>query len=977
MTNTHHFVSQVARPPVVIFVLFVLGSATFLVSPQTAHAGIVAGSCGGTVVTDFSCSTYDYTYQTCSSAQRAYYNNPDVFIRTCTGDPYYGPRGYCQADAACSNPPAAVTSFSGNPNPVVRGNNVALSWSSTNATSCTSPQFATGGTPSGTISVPVTAVGSMTYELTCTGPGGSSGITTYVASVSEPSFNAVCSANMTSATVGQTVTWNASASNGTTPYAYEWIGQIIDGLTGSSAQAVYTTTGAKTAIIKVTDSSSTSGSSISRHNNSICTGPVIAGNITPSLQEDGGQQSDMQNYAVDLAQGVFYGAQGVEYNQAYRSTYDAVVSNPGGYCVDVKLTQACNPGGNIAWEGCNFQFRTAIHSGNGRRATTASDFGDYAGNPPWDRTRFYGAVTGTNSPAVPRTIQRACTTTVNVTANAPTASLTANPVAIIAGQSSTLTWSSTNATSCTGTNFSTAGATSGTLSVTPAVTTTYSVQCTGPGGDSPVTPATVNVTPVLSGTCAVSPAQISAGGTATWTATPSGGNGVYTYSWSGTNGLTGTTNPLARTYSAPGTNTGSVVITSGSQNVTVACGNSLAVRPAPPTGLAHSCNAAGTQVTLSWNPTPGANNYYVRLSSGGAPVAYTDGHVPTSIVHAVNPGQAYDWWVHSNVGAADYDSNRYSDPTYGAFTCNGPAPQPDLTAGSISPTTATAGTPVSFTVGMSNSGNAGTGSGFTDLFQRANDSSGSGASDMGTWPSPAMPASGNNTASRSYTFASAGTFYVRACADKSSMADSGTIAESNEGNNCGPWTAVTVAAATPPSVSCSVSPSSILTGASATYTAVPANGATAPYSWLDSDGWTDSSAGTNISRSYSTPGTYSMRVRGSNTGYSYCSNNLTVGPSTCTGPASVTITASPDRVKEGDTSTISWTASSVGGASPSCTISGPGVSQVVPAGATPSCQIPNGSATPTITRQSTYTITCTDGATRSVTVNIVPKFVEF
>lgn len=48
----------------------------------------------------------------------------------------------------------------------------------------------------------------------------------------------------------------------------------------------------------------------------------------------------------------------------------------------------------------------------------------------------------------------------------PTASLTANPTTINQGQSSMLTWSSTNATSCTGTNFSTSGATSGRRSST-------------------------------------------------------------------------------------------------------------------------------------------------------------------------------------------------------------------------------------------------------------------------------------------------------------------------------------------------------------------------------------------------------------------------------------------------------------------------------------------------------------------------------
>lgn len=128
-------------------------------------------------------------------------------------------------------------------------------------------------------------------------------------------------------------------------------------------------------------------------------------------------------------------------------------------------------------------------------------------------------------------------------------------------------------------------------------------------------------------------------------------------------------------------------------------------------------------------------------------------------------------------------------------SCAIPAtPQPDLTAGSISPTSATPGTATTFSATISNNGTASTGAGFTDLFQRAADASGTGATDIGT-ASTATLAVGNTTASLSYTFSSAGTYYVRACADKSSMGDvNGVISESNEDNNCGAWTAITVSA---------------------------------------------------------------------------------------------------------------------------------------------------------------------------------------
>lgn len=65
----------------------------------------------------------------------------------------------------------------------------------------------------------------------------------------------------------------------------------------------------------------------------------------------------------------------------------------------------------------------------------------------------------------------------------PTATLTANPNP--ASGNTVLTWTSTNATSCTGVgaSFSTGGATSGSdTTVTPGFT--YQVQCTGPGGNA-------------------------------------------------------------------------------------------------------------------------------------------------------------------------------------------------------------------------------------------------------------------------------------------------------------------------------------------------------------------------------------------------------------------------------------------------------------------------------------------------------------
>ena len=66
-----------------------------------------------------------------------------------------------------------------------------------------------------------------------------------------------------------------------------------------------------------------------------------------------------------------------------------------------------------------------------------------------------------------------------------TGNITANPTTITQGQSTTLTWTS-NSASCTGSNFSTGGAPSGTLVVSPTSTTTYGVNCGGAITDTQV-----------------------------------------------------------------------------------------------------------------------------------------------------------------------------------------------------------------------------------------------------------------------------------------------------------------------------------------------------------------------------------------------------------------------------------------------------------------------------------------------------------
>ena len=106
---------------------------------------------------------------------------------------------------------------------------------------------------------------------------------------------------------------------------------------------------------------------------------------------------------------------------------------------------------------------------------------------------------------------------------APTVSLTANPATITKGDSSLLTWNSTNATGCNAL-WTTATSTSGSESVSPATTTAYAITCTnGTANATATTTVTVNPAPVPTPNVwlVANPTKISQGqnSTLSWTST--------------------------------------------------------------------------------------------------------------------------------------------------------------------------------------------------------------------------------------------------------------------------------------------------------------------------------------------------------------------------------------------------------------------------------------------------------------------------
>jgi hypothetical protein len=114
---------------------------------------------------------------------------------------------------------------------------------------------------------------------------------------------------------------------------------------------------------------------------------------------------------------------------------------------------------------------------------------------------------------------------------------------------------------------------------------------------------------------------------------------------------------------------------------------------------------------------------------------------------------------------------------------------PDLIALGITPTIATVGISTNFSFTIYNNGTASTGTGFYNFVHVSN---GVISGNLVAYTPTALGPDQPRTISGAHTFTTAGTYYARACADKSNSSDPGTILESNENNNCGPITTIIV-----------------------------------------------------------------------------------------------------------------------------------------------------------------------------------------
>jgi hypothetical protein len=218
------------------------------------------------------------------------------------------------------------------------------------------------------------------------------------------------------------------------------------------------------------------------------------------------------------------------------------------------LTLTANPtniqSGNssaLSWSSGNATSCTASGAWSGSKSLSGQQSVSPAGNASYTLT-----CTGAGG-SVTRTVS--IVVTVNNPVSQPTLTLTANPASIEAGKSSTLSWSSSNATSCTASGaWSGSKSLSGQQSVSPASNKNYTLTCTGAGGSVTRTASVAVTAPSSTGemsfTFKASASTITLGQSVTLSWTSSNTTGCSAGAgWSGTKPLSGkeTVKPAVKT----------------------------------------------------------------------------------------------------------------------------------------------------------------------------------------------------------------------------------------------------------------------------------------------------------------------------------------------------------------------------------------------------------------------------------------------
>jgi hypothetical protein len=392
------------------------------------------------------------------------------------------------------------------------GSGTTLAWSTTSADAC----VASGGwsgpkPPSGSVAIDQLTT-TTSYQLTCTGSAGSSSQSAEVVGAT-PAPTVSLTALPTTVAAGGTTTLTWSSTDATTCTASGgWggllatSGSLTVGALASNTEFVLTCSG-----IDGTASQATTVTVASAT-------PVISFSAAPSSVTAGNASTltwASSNAATCTASGAWTGNEALSGAQATSSleantTYTLTCTGAGGSATQsalVSVTPAVPTVSFGASPSTVTKGSRATLSWSSSNASTCAASGAWAGTKALSGTQSTGSISANGTYTLTCTgaggkAAQSTTVTVAASAAAPTVSLSVGPSAITSGASSTLTWSSTNATTCTA-----SGAWSGTKAINGSQSTggltasaIYTLACTGTGGSASQS-ATVSVTPAVTDDC--------------------------------------------------------------------------------------------------------------------------------------------------------------------------------------------------------------------------------------------------------------------------------------------------------------------------------------------------------------------------------------------------------------------------------------------------------------------------------------------
>ncbi len=385
--------------------------------------------------------------------------------------------------------PSTTLNFNSNSTSITSGQSFVLSWSSTNATSC-SASGAWSGSKTITGSQSVSPTATSTFTLTCTGTGGS---------------------------VSKSLTINVS---------------VAPDITSPSVPTNLTTTAISSPQINLSWTASTDNVGVVGYEVYRCQGTncspttQIATSTTNSYSDTGLSPSTTYVYKVAA-----YDVAGNVSGLSVSATATTLASplTPPSFPSNLSIsTSTCSSIG-ISWQdnsnnetGFKIERKTGTAGIWSQIATTTANIASCSNTGLSANTTYYNRVRAYNSAGNSNYSNETGLTTPNCPIASPVLTFSASPVSITSGQSSALTWSSTNATTCTASGaWSGSKAISGTQSVSPTATSTYILTCTGSGGSTNKS-VTVNVSqstvvPVPTLNLSANPVSVSSGQFATLT----------------------------------------------------------------------------------------------------------------------------------------------------------------------------------------------------------------------------------------------------------------------------------------------------------------------------------------------------------------------------------------------------------------------------------------------------------------------------